>query len=143
MRAGGTMNPTEQAGRHTAIGRVNERIDTLAAAVDSEVAEQSQALRQLIARLLKAEHTERVNEQLALRAVQLDASDALTRNATNIVAINFYLSQFIAMTFRERLRWMVLGRLPAQFSDFADDPESILFLPPPSPDTNVGSDCPS
>jgi hypothetical protein len=135
------MNPTEQADRHTAVGKVNERIDTLAAAVDAEVAEQSQTLRKLIERLLTAERAERVNEQLALRAMQLDASDVLTRNAANIVTVNFYLSQFVAMNFLERLRWMVLGRLPAQFFEFAADPESILFLP--SPDTNVGSDLPT
>jgi hypothetical protein len=121
------MNPTEQLDRQTAITRVNKRIDDLAAAVDAEVAEQSQSLRKLVSRLLTAERSDRLIEHRSLRTLHLEAGDQITRNAANIVAVNFYLAQFLAMNLRERVRWITLGRLPDEFFEFAKDPESILF----------------
>lgn len=121
------MNPTEQHDRHTEITRLDKRIDTLAACVDEEVAERVAEIRQLLTRLTASDRADRVKAQDALweRLVQLD--EKTTRNAFNVVTVNFYLSQFAGLTFVERLRWVVLGTLPEQFQDFTADPEAVLF----------------
>jgi hypothetical protein len=124
------MNPTEQLDRQTAIKKVNDRIDHLAAAVDAEVAEQFQNIRELISRLLTAERGDRLVDQRSARALQLEAGEQINLNAANIVTVNFYLAQFLAMNLRERIRWVALGRLPEHFLNFQDDPESILFPDP-------------
>lgn len=121
------MNPTEQHDRHTEITRLDKRIDTLAACVDDEVAERVADLRQLVTRLTATDRADRVKAEDALweRIVQLD--EKTTRNAFNVVTVNFYLSQFAGLTFLERLRWLMRGELPDQFQDFTSDPEAVLF----------------
>jgi hypothetical protein len=114
------MNPTEQHDRRSSIARLDERIDTLAAAVDDEVRDRMQELRELIARLIATEHHERV------AASQVDGR-ITERHDLAIIALNFYTSQFLAMTLRERMRWFVLGRLPRHISEFTTDPEATIF----------------
>jgi len=124
------MNPTEQHERQTAVIRLDKRIDDLAAAVDDEVAERLTQLRTLITRLTATDRAERLVEEQATRRLLAELAESNTRNAANIVAVNYYLSQLVAMSFVERLRWFLLGRLPKQFLDFATDPESVLFPDP-------------
>jgi hypothetical protein len=121
------MNPTEQHDRHTEITRLDKRIDTLAACVDDEVAERVAEIRQLVTRLTATDRADRVkaNDALWERVAQLD--EKTTRNAFNVVTVNFYLSQFAGLTLAERLRWVLLGKLPEQFHDFTSDPEAVLF----------------
>jgi hypothetical protein len=122
------MNPSEQRERHTQLEKVDQRIDTLAEAVDAEVTEQTQKIRELVARLIAAEHEDRIS---AMRADRLMTG----RNRLAIVALNFYTSQFFAMTLQERFRWLVLGRVPPHISEFTDDPEAAVL-----PSTDVVSD---
>jgi hypothetical protein len=122
------MNPSEQHERRTQLEKVDQRIDTLAEAVDAEVTEQMQKTRELVARLIAAEHEDRVS---VMRADRLMAG----RNRLAIVALNFYTSQFFAMNLRERFRWLVLGRMPAHISEFTEDPESVVL-----PSADVVSD---
>lgn len=124
------MNPTEQHERQTAVTRLDKRIDDLAAAVDEEVAERLTQLRTLITRLTATDRAERLVEEQASRRLLAELAESNTRNAANIIAVNYYLSQLVAMGFVERLRWLLLGRLPEHFLDFATDPESVLFPDP-------------
>ena len=111
------MNPTEQDGR---VGLVTDRpIDTLA----TDVRDQMQQMRELIARLISAEHEDWVK---VLRADRLMTD----RNHLATVALNFYVAQFCAMNFRERLRWLMLGRMPAHIAEFTRDPEGALLAFP-------------
>lgn len=121
------MNPTEQHGRHESLVKLDQRIDTLAAAVDDEVRERMQELRQLIARLIATEHEERVTA--------LHVEGRITeRHDLAIIALNFYTSQFLAMNLRERARWFLLGRLPRHIAEFTTDPEAAILPDPHSGD---------
>jgi hypothetical protein len=124
------MNPDEQHDRHRNLGRINQRIDTLAEAVDAEVAEQFQEMRCLIARLLTAEHAERLTAEQQNQMLHLAAYATTARNTRSIVTLNFYASQFLQMNLRERLRWTFLGTLPEHLSEFAADPEAALLSEP-------------
>lgn len=121
------MNPTEQHDRKTAIDRLDQRIDNLAAAVDDEVAERVAEIRQLVTRLTATDRADRLKAQDALWAHVAQLDEQMTRHAFNVVTVNFYLSQLAGMSLAERLRWVLLGTLPAQFHDFVSDPESVLF----------------
>lgn len=121
------MNPTEQHDRHTAIERLDKRIDCLAAAVDDEVRERVAEIRKLVTRLTATDRADRLKaeDDLWKHVAQLD--EKTTKNAANVVTVNYYLSQFAGLTFAERLRWLMLGQLPEQFHDFTSDPEAVLF----------------
>jgi hypothetical protein len=114
------MNPTEQQERHASLIKLDKRIDTLAESVDAEVSEQMQKVRELVARLISVEHEDRIH---VMRADRLMTD----RNNLAIVALNFYVSQFCAMNLRERLRWLVLGRMPVHIADFTRDPEATVL----------------
>lgn len=114
------MNPAEQHERRSSIDRLDQRIDALAEAVDAEVVERMHEMRQLIARLIATEHAERIATQ--------QANDHITdRNNLAIVALTFYTSQFFTMTLPERLRWLLLGRLPEHIAEFGADPDAVIF----------------
>lgn len=124
------MNPQQQQDRHTAISAVHDRIDTLAGAVDAEVAERVQEMRLLVTRLLSAEHADRLSAEQRTQLIQLAVYGKLSRNMRSIVTLNFYASQFLQMNLRERVRWMLLGRLPEHLAEFAEDPEAVLLSEP-------------
>src|SRR5215831_1774983 len=118
------MNPHEQRERanvirENAFRRLNERIDDLAAAVDEEVAEKMVELRQLVARLMQAEHTELQHEVDASK----DERFQLWRYAS---LSHRQIASFAALSFLGRLRWLLFGRVPPVFSEAAD------FSPPNS-----------
>jgi hypothetical protein len=121
------MNPHEQQERHTAISEVHARIETLAGAVDAEVAERVHEIRLLIARLLTAEHAERLDAEQQNKLVHLANYQRTMQNTRSIVTLNFYASQFLTMSFWERMRWNLLGRLPEHLSEFVSDPEATLL----------------
>lgn len=124
------MNPQEQRARHVSLERINQRIDTLAAVVDDEVAQQIHEIRLLIARVMTAEHAERQAADQEIKLCQIAAYANTSRNIRSIVTLNFYASQFLQMNLRERVRWMFLGRLPKHLAEFAEDPEAALLSEP-------------
>jgi hypothetical protein len=124
------MNPEQQRARHDAIEKTNDRIDALAAAVDEEVGARIQEIRVLITRLIAAEHAESVQAEQKNQVIHLAARRGIRQNTKSIITLNFHLSEFARMTWRERLRWIVLGTLPEPLADFTGDPEAALFSEP-------------
>jgi hypothetical protein len=124
---GGTMNPTEQHSHATAVGKLHRRIDTLAKCVDEEVAERLQEIRVLVARLIAAEHAEHVLADQKNQLIHLGARRGIRQNTKSIVLLNFHLSQFVKMSFWERVRWNVFGTLPPPLAGYTEDPEASLF----------------
>jgi len=118
------MNAEEQKIRHLAVAGLkrdlNKRIDDLAAAVDDEVREQFQKLRELIARLLAAEHAERVT-------AEQDADQTVQHVNLATISLTFNLSQFMSMSLAERLVWVATGRLPEHIASFCEDPEATIL----------------
>jgi predicted Zn-dependent peptidase len=108
---------------------LDRRLEDLGVSVGGDVREQLQEMRELIARLFAAEHADWVKHRRADRLM----SD---RNNIAIIAVNFYASQFCLMTFRERVDWILSGRLPERIAEFTRDPEAaVLRLPDQSSDT--------
>lgn len=59
--------------------------------------------------------------------IDLAAYAGTARNTRALVHLNFYTSQFLQMTLCERVRWMLLGALPAHLAEYADDPEAMML----------------
>lgn len=68
--------------------------------------------------------TARVQEHL----IHLAAYGRVSQNTRSIVTLNFYASQFLQMNLRERVRWMLLGRLPDHLAEFVEDPEGAVLM---------------
>src|SRR5882672_10376117 len=96
------MNPQQQQDRHTAISEVHDRIDTLAGAVDAEVAERVQEMRLLVTRLLSAEHADRLSAEQRTQLIQLAVYGKLSRNMRSIVTLNFYARPSLLINFWQR-----------------------------------------
>lgn len=106
------MNAEDQRVRHLAIERVNRRVDDLAAAVDDEVRERVQEIRELIARLFTAEHTERLSVERGLELREIEARKTLDAQAMTLYSLGLRVTSFQKLSFWDRVRWFVLGRVP-------------------------------
>lgn len=109
------MNPQDQRERANeirtnALKRINDRIDALAGAVDEEVAEKMQEIRQLIARLFTAEHAELDGKIRDALAEQFEIWKYAGRTHRQLLA-------FASLSLFDRIRWFVFGRLPVEFAE--------------------------
>jgi hypothetical protein len=70
---------------------------------------------------------DRLIAEQAIQRQLINMAEANTLNAANVVTVNYFLSQFLTLPLRDRLRWLLLGKLPEDFADLVADPESVLF----------------
>lgn len=100
------MNSTEQRERHTQIGQLNQKIDALVEALDTELTERLSELREIIF----TERWDRLRQAGATQSSVDVADRAILTIIRRLESLALEVTAVTMLTFWGRIRWILTGR---------------------------------